>query len=444
MTQDRNSNGHKPETFHIQTFGCQMNLADSSTLAANLTSRGFRRVSSEVEADLIILNTCSVREKAENRVYGRLGEMYKYKKRRPNLKIAVVGCMAQRLGEKLKERIPHVDYVLGTDRQFELPDVLTELEGTQQVMTAFGHENLDVITPIKETPYSGFVTITRGCDNYCTYCIVPYVRGKEICHSPEYIVDAVKKMVDEGVVEVTLLGQNVNSYNSDEADFPKLLQRVVRETGLQRLRFMTSHPKDLSRGLVDAMADMPQLMGHIHLPLQSGSNRVLQKMGRIYTVEHYMKIIDYIRDRIPDTAITTDLIVGFPTETEAEFQQTLDAVRKIRYDSAFMFRYSVRPGTVAAKYNDDVPEDDKIRRLNELIGIQQEIGYQVNQREVGAVRTALVEGKSRRNDRISRARTEGNKTVLIDTPDLEVGSVVSVNIAQADAFTLHGSLAALN
>jgi tRNA-2-methylthio-N6-dimethylallyladenosine synthase len=251
-------------------------------------------------------------------------------------------------------------------------------------------------------------------------------------------------MVDEGVVELTLLGQNVNSYKSNDVDFPELLQRVVRETGLRRLRFMTSHPKDLSRRLVDSMADMPQLMGHIHLPLQSGSNRVLQKMGRIYTVEHYMKITDYIRDRIPNTAITTDLIVGFPTETEAEFEQTLDAVRKIRYDSAFMFRYSVRPGTVAAKYNDDVPEDDKIRRLNKLIGIQQEIGYQVNQREVGAVRTALVEGKSRRNDKISRARTEGNKTVLIDAPDLEVGSVVSVKVTQADAFTLHGSLVALN
>ena len=444
MAKNKNTNGHKPETFHIQTFGCQMNLADSSTLAANMITKGFKRVDSEEEADLLILNTCSVREKAENRVYGRLGEMYKYKKRRPNLKIAVVGCMAQRLGEKLKERVPHVDYVLGTDRQFELPDVLNGVEGTQQVMTAFGHENLDFITPIKETPHSGFITITRGCDNYCTYCIVPYVRGKEVCHSPGYIIDAVKKMVDEGVVEVTLLGQNVNSYKSGGIDFPELLERVVNKAKLPRLRFMTSHPKDLSKRLVDAMADTPQLLGHIHLPVQSGSNRVLQKMGRIYTIEHYLKIIDYIRKRIPETSITTDLIVGFPTETEAEFEQTLDAVRKIRYDSAFMFRYSVRPGTVAAKYNDDVPEEDKIRRLHKLIKIQQEIGHQVNQREVGKIRTALVEGKSRRDDQISRARTEGNKIVLIDTADLKVGSIVSVNVTRADAFTLHGNLSVLN
>ena len=218
----------------------------------------------------------------------------------------------------------------------------------------------------------------------------------------------------------------------------------MNKAKLPRLRFMTSHPKDLSKRLVDAMADTPQMMRHIHLPLQSGSNRVLQKMGRIYTIEHYLKIIDYIRKRIPETSITTDLIVGFPTETEAEFEQTLDAVRKIRYDSAFMFRYSVRPGTVAAKYDDDVPDEEKIRRLNKLIKIQQEIGQQVNQREVSKVRTALVEGKSRRNDQISRARTEGNKTVLIDTADLEVGRVVSVNITRADAFTLHGNLAVLN
>lgn len=433
-----------PETFHIQTFGCQMNLADSSTLAANLLTRGYKRVGDEAEADLIILNTCSVREKAEQRVYGRLGEIYKYKKRKPYLRIAVVGCMAQRLGEALKEKVPYVDYVLGTDRQFQLADVLEQIEGTQQVMTAFGHENLDSIQPIKETPYSGFITITRGCDNYCTYCIVPYVRGKEVCHSPDYIIDGVKKMVDEGAREVTLLGQNVNSYKLNGLDFPGLLERVANETGIPRIRFMTSHPKDLSKRLVDVMAALPQLMGHVHLPLQSGSNRVLKMMGRIYTVEHYLRIIDYIRKRIPETAITTDLIVGFPTETEDEFEETLTAVCKIRYDSAFMFRYSVRPGTVAARYTDDVLEDDKIRRLNKLIKIQQEISHDVNQREVGQVRMGLVEGFSRRSDKMLRARTEGNKIALFKAGSAELGSVVPVKILSADAFTLHGEIASLN
>jgi tRNA-2-methylthio-N6-dimethylallyladenosine synthase len=430
----------RPETFHISTYGCQMNLADSSTLASTLITRGYRRVEQEQQADLIILNTCSVREKAEERVLGRLGELYQYKRSNPAVKIAVVGCMAQRLAQDLKERVPHVDVVLGTDRIFELPDVLEGQEGTAAVMTAFGHENMDMIQPVKETPYSAFVTISRGCDNYCTYCIVPYVRGKERSHSADYLVDSVKKLVDEGVVEVTLLGQNVNSYRHEDNDFPLLLKRVAGETGVRRLRFMTSHPKDLSRRLVDMIANEPKIMPHIHLPLQSGSNRVLKKMGRIYTIEHYFRIVDYIRQNLPYVTLTTDLIVGFPSETEEEYEMTLDAVTRIRYDSAFMFRYSIRPGTTAAKLEDNVPEADKIRRLNRLIKLQQQISYEMNQREVGQIRTGLVEGDSRRSTQFRRARTEGNKTVLFRGEQAAVGSVVAVRIVAADAFTLHGEL----
>ncbi len=415
-----------------------MNLADSSTLAATLITRGYRRVEEESQADLIILNTCSVREKAEERIYGRLGEIYKFKKRRPHLRVAVVGCMAQRLGNELKERVPHVDYVLGTDRVFELPDVIEGIEGTTSVMTAFGHENMDMIAPIKETPYSGFITISRGCDNYCTYCIVPYVRGKERAHSADYIVDAIKKMVDEGVVEITLLGQNVNSYQFGETDFPGLLQRVAKETGIHRVRYMTSHPKDLSKRLVDVMADQPKIMPHIHLPLQSGSNRMLEKMGRIYTIEHYLKIVEYIRKKLAYVSLTTDLIVGFPTETEAEYEQTLAAVQTVQYDGAFMFRYSVRPGTTAARYEDDVPEEDKIRRLNRLIKLQQQISYDGNQREIGQVRVSLVEGTSRRSEDFYRARTEGNKTVLFRSDRaVNPGDVIPLRVLSADAFTLH-------
>jgi tRNA-2-methylthio-N6-dimethylallyladenosine synthase len=304
---------------------------------------------------------------------------------------------------------------------------------------------MDMIAPIKETPYSGFVTISRGCDNYCTYCIVPYVRGKEREHSADYIVDAVKRMVDEGVVEVTLLGQNVNSYEYNGIDFPDLLLRVARDTGVDRVRFMTSHPKDLSKKLVDVLADEPRLMPHIHLPLQSGSNRVLQKMGRIYTVEHYLKIVEYIRKKLEYAVITTDLIVGFPTETEEEFEATLEAVRSVRYDSAFMFRYSVRPGTTAAQYTDDVPEEDKIRRLNKLIALQQSISYEQNQRELGQVHYSLVEGTSRRSDEFMRARTDGNKTILFKTNSpLALGAIAPIRVTSADAFTLHGELAELN
>lgn len=421
-----------------------MNLADSSTLAATLTTRGFRRVDSEAEADLIILNTCSVREKAEERVFGRLGELSSLKKRKPGVRIAVVGCMAQRLGGALSEKAPHVDYVLGTDRLFELADVLDGVEGSSSVMTAFGHENIDRIEPIKETSYSGFVTISRGCDNFCTYCIVPYVRGKERSHSSGHIIDAVKKMVDEGVIEVCLLGQNVNSYKYEDAAFPDLLLQVARQTDIQRVRFMTSHPKDLSRRLIDVVADEPKLMSHIHLPMQSGNDRILKKMGRVYTSGHYLKIIDYIRERLDAVSITTDIIVGFPTETEQEFEETLAVAERVRFDSAFMFRYSVRPGTAAANYVDDIPEEVKIRRLNRLIDLQRRISLEVNQREVGRTCFCVVEGFSRRSRDFHRARTEGNKTVLFVADNVAPGTILPIRITAADAYTLHGETTELN
>lgn len=415
-----------------------MNLADSSILAAGLVAKGYQRVASESGADLIILNTCSVREKAEQRALGRLGEIYHYKQKKPYLKVAVVGCMAQRLGDELIEKVPYVDYVLGTDRLFELPDILKGTEGTSSVRTAFGHENMDSIVPTRETPYSAFVTISRGCNNYCTYCIVPYVRGKERAHTADQIVDSVKKLVDEGVIEITLLGQNVNSYKYHDTDFPRLVQRVARETDVQRIRFITSHPKDFSNRLVDVMADEPKMMPHIHLPLQSGSDRILEKMGRFYTVEHYLKIVEYIRKKLDYVSITTDLIVGFPTETEQEYEQTLKVVRQIQYDAAFMFRYSVRPGTAAAGYEDDVPEAEKIRRLNKLIQLQQQIGHERNQRELYQIRHSLIEGSSRRSQDYLRARTEGNKTVLFKADGSSPGMVAPIRITEADAFTLHG------
>ncbi len=428
------------ETFHISTYGCQMNLADSSTLGMVLVSRGYKRVADEEDADLVVLNTCSVRERAEERIFGRLGELYNLKRRKPDMKIAVVGCMAQRLGKDLIRQVPHVDYVLGTDRLFELPDVIEGIEGTRTVMTAFGHENIDGIQPIRENEFSGFVTISRGCDNYCTYCIVPYVRGREVSHSTQHIVDAVQQMTAEGVVEVTLLGQNVNSYRYGEVDFPQLLRIVARETDIPRLRFMTSHPKDFSEALVDVLAGEPKIMPHIHLPLQSGSNAVLEKMGRKYSYEHYLKIIECIRSRLDDVSITTDLMVGFPSETVDDYEQTLAAVRQIRYDSAYMYRYSVRPGTSAAGCVDDVSEDEKIRRLTRLIEIQQNISTEENQREIGRVRFGVVEGYSRRSREFARARTENNKIVLFRTDRLELGAVVPVRIKAADAFTLHGDL----
>lgn len=431
----------KIETFHISTYGCQMNLADSSTLTTGLITRGYRIVDDESKADLIILNTCSVRAKAEHRILGRLGEIRQYKERNPDLKVAVVGCMAQRWGRELIEKAPHVDYVLGPDRLFQLADVLEGKEGTSRVMTAFGHENMDVITPAPETSYSAFVTISRGCDNCCTYCIVPYVRGPERYHAADHIVDSVKKLVEEGVVEITLLGQNVNSYHYNQLDFPGLVNRVARETDIKRIRFMTSHPKDLSERLIDVMAGEPKMMPHVHLPLQSGCDRILDRMGRGYTLKDYRKIIDYLRHKLDYVSITTDLIVGFPSETESEYEQTLQAVREIKFDAAFMFRYSVRPHTPASQYPDDVAEIDKIHRLNKLILLQQQTGYERNQRELEQVRYSLIEGVSRRSEQFLRARTEGNKIVLFPANgSRRYGTIVPVYITAADAFTLHGQL----
>ncbi|MCX6835216.1 MAG: MiaB/RimO family radical SAM methylthiotransferase [candidate division Zixibacteria bacterium] len=371
------------QTFHVTTFGCQMNLADSSTLVSALVTRGFRRVESSADADLIILNTCSVREKAEQRVIGRLGELSHLRKQKPWVRIAVVGCMAQRLGSDL-------------------------------------------------------VTISRGCDNFCTYCIVPHVRGREQSHSVDHILNGVRKMVSDGVVEVMLLGQNVNSYQHNGTDFPDLLRRVARETEIKRIRFMTSHPRDLSDKLIRVLADEPKIMPHVHLPLQAGSDRVLEWMGRKYTLAHYLMIVDSLRSKLDYLSLTTDLIVGFPGETRDDYQMTLDAVQHVQFDAAFMFRYSVRPGTKAAGLVDDVPEAEKISRLNQLIDLQKSISYERNQREVGQVRQAMVEGYSRRSDKFARARTEGNKTVLFRSETPAIGRILPMRITAADAFTLHG------
>ena len=437
-------NGNKDiKTFYILTFGCQMNLADSSTLASILLTRGYRRVEDPSEAGLIVVNTCSVREKAEKRAIGRINDLASFKQQNKRVKIAVIGCMAQRMADDLLALAPHVDFIMGTDRLFELPDILEGKETTSsKVMTAFGHENIDLIEPVKETPYSAFVTISRGCNNFCSYCIVPYVRGREVAHSAEHIVDSVQKLAEDGVVEVTLLGQNVNSYTHEGMDFPDLLQRVARSTDIQRIRYMTSHPKDLSRKLVDVMAEEKKVMPHIHLPLQAGSNRILKKMGRKYTIEHYLDIVDYIRSKLAYVCLTTDLIVGFPSETEDEYNETLQVVKTVEYDSAFMFRYSVRPGTKAADMVDDVPEDDKIRRLEKLIKIQQEIAHKRNQREIDRLCYGLVEGVSRRSRELLRARVESNKTVIFKgNGNSPRGEIVPLKIISADAFTLHGELA---
>lgn len=429
----------RPRTFHISTYGCQMNFADSSSLSQSLMRQGYVEAEREDDADVIIFNTCSVRAHAEDRVFGRLGEVSRFKKVDPNRRIVVVGCMAQRLGENLLKEAPYVDAVLGPDQMFELTRYLESTDGEPEVDTLLNRKDIDIIEPHRETSYSAFVPISRGCDNFCAYCIVPHVRGRERNHSVSHIRDAVLRMIDDGVVEITLLGQNVNSYIHDDIGFPELLRLLMKETSIVRLRYLTSHPKDMSPELVDVMAEYPdRLMPHVHLPLQAGSDRLLKMMGRRYTRAQYMEKLNYLRERLDYVSVTTDLIVGFPTETEDEFEMTLDAVREIGYDAAFMFRFSPRPGTAAAKLNDDVAETDKIRRLNTLIELQQKIGSERNQREIGRVISSVVEGYSRRSKELARARTDGNKTVLFPATDIKPGEIVKVRVDRADAFTLHG------
>lgn len=414
-----------------------MNLADSGVLRAILDSRGYEQVESEKDADIIILNTCSVRKKAETRVFGRLSELSHLKKQ-GDKKIIVVGCMAQRLGDRITALAPYVDMVLGTDRIFDLPKYLGNGAAYPVIHTETGCEDPEDIVPVRDDRFSAFVTISRGCDNFCTYCIVPYVRGREKSYPAAKILNQVKALVADGVLEITFLGQNVNSYKDEACDFADLLRRVAAETGLKRIRYLTSHPKDMSDKLIDLMGAEPKMMAHVHLPLQSGSNRILAKMGRMYSFEHYLSLVNKLRKAVPDISLTTDLIVGFPTETEEEYRMTLDAVKAVDFDSAFMFRYSPRQGTVGAAYEDDVSEGEKIRRLVGLIDIQKHVANGKNQAESGKIRSVLVDGHSRRSDKILKGKTEGNKTILFEGDAALIGSILKVKVISADSWTLHG------
>ncbi len=431
----------KKKYYHIITYGCQMNVADSQTLAGCLEDSGFTATEEEEQAELIIVNTCSVREKAEERAFGRLGDLRRLKKDGRKLNIVVVGCMAQRLGARIIERIPHVDLVLGTDRMFDLPEILAHKDTVPEVHTAFGHENLDDAPAIRDTPFSAYLTITRGCNNYCTFCIVPFVRGREKYHPTEHLVRQASELAADGVIELTLLGQNVNSYRDGEVDFPGLIKRIADETDIQRIRYTSPHPKDLSIRLIELHANEPKVMPHVHLPIQSGSDRILQKMARPYLYRHYRNIVKKLREATPHIAISTDAIVGFPTETEADFQMTLDAFEESQFDSAFMFHYSEREGTRAHKeIKDDIPRELKIERLERLIAMQKKISYNKNQFELGKIQDTLVDGFSRRDRSVLKGKTPGGKTALFAGDESLIGKVIQVKISQADSWTLHGSV----
>ena len=427
---------------YIETYGCQMNVADSEVVASVMQMAGYETTESLDEADAVFLNTCSVRDNAEQKIYHRLEALAAIRRKRP-LIIGVLGCMAERTQQDLLEN-HHADLVAGPDAYLSLPDLIAQAET--------GHKAMNIELSTTETykdivpqriglghKIGGYVSIMRGCNNFCHYCIVPYTRGRERSRDVESILKEVRDLRDRGFKEVTLLGQNVNSYRSEETDFPTLLRHVAEEAPEMRVRFTTSHPKDMSDETLQVIADMPNVCKHIHLPVQSGSDRILKLMNRKYTREWYMDRVNAIRRIIPDCGLSTDIFVGYHSETEEDHQLSLDLMREVGYDSAFMFKYSERPGTYASKHlPDDVPEEEKIRRLNELIALQTEISAQQNKKDEGKTFDVLVEGFSKRSRNQLCGRTEQNKMVVFDKGSHHIGETVKVKITGSTSATLFG------
>ena len=445
---------------YIETYGCQMNVADSEVVASVMKMAGYETVDSLDEADAVFLNTCSVRDNAEQKIYHRLEALHALRRKRP-LIVGVLGCMAERVKNDLLEH-HHCDLVAGPDAYLSLPDLIAQAE--------MGHKAINIELSLTETyrdvmpqrlhgtKVSGFVSIMRGCNNFCHYCIVPYTRGRERSRDVQSILAEVRDLQQHGCREVTLLGQNVNSYRFDAANgqtvlFPELLRTVARTVPDMRIRFSTSHPKDMSDDTLRVIAEEPNVCRHIHLPVQSGSNDVLKRMNRKYTREWYLGRVEAIRRLVPDCAISTDIFVGYCGETEDDHRLSLSLMREVGYDSAFMFKYSERPGTYASThFPDDIEEEVKIRRLNELIAVQNELSLAANQAWIGREAEILIEGVSKRSREELFGRTEQNKVVIVpreftapdgETHRLHIGQTLAVRILEASSATLKGEVVAL-
>jgi tRNA-2-methylthio-N6-dimethylallyladenosine synthase len=431
----------------VKTFGCQMNVYDSERMLRLAESAGYLRAEDAESADLIIVNTCSVRDKPEHKAVSEIGWMHKRARAHEGVKLVLAGCVAQQLADSLLKSHPFIDLVLGTAAIGRLPGLLSRIESGERVVDCadsdadIGMPLADETTPGRSGP-SAFVSIMRGCNNYCSYCIVPYVRGPEKSRAPGEILDEVRQFVDEGAREVTLLGQNVNSYGrglEEAIDFTELLGRVHEIQGIERIRFTTSHPKDLSDRLVQAFADLPKLAGHMHLPVQSGADTVLKRMARIYTIDQYCEKAEKLRMAKPHMAISTDLIVGFCGETDREFQETMDLLDRIRYDSAFSFKYSPRPGTAAAKFDDDVPDAVKKERLAILQKRQEQITLERNLEQLGRTVSVLVEGPGRGGPDRRKGRSECHRIVHFNDGSANPGDLVAIRIDEAFQNALVGT-----
>ena len=434
-------------TFHIETFGCQMNAHDSEKLEGILLSAGFQHTDTE-EADLVLYNTCTVRENANQRVYGRLGYLNSLKKKNPRMLIGLCGCMMQedQVVDRIKKTYRFVDVIFGTHNIYKLAELLYARFETGKMVNDIWKDTDQIVEDLpseRKYPFKSGVNIMFGCNNFCSYCIVPYVRGRERSRKPEDIIREIEGLVADGVVEIMLLGQNVNSYGKnlpEPISFAELLKRVEQIEGLERIRFMTSHPKDLSDELIEVMRDSKKICRHLHLPLQSGSSRILDQMNRRYTKEKYLELAEKIKREIPDISLTTDIIVGFPEETEEDFEETLDVVRRVRYDSAFTFIYSKRTGTPAAVMENQIPEDVIKNRFDRLLKEVQEISAEISGRDVHTVQKVLVEEPDSHEEGMVTGRLSNNITVHFKGGKELIGTIVDVYLDESKGFYYMGTL----
>ena len=432
-------------TFHITTFGCQMNEHDSEVIDGLLTERGFSSVKERKDASIVIINTCSVRDNADKRFFGTLGQLKKRKESDPSFIVCVCGCMMQqqRVVDTIKAKYPWVDVIFGTNSIHHIPELIEKVAIEKEKVVDIIENTEEIVEglPAKRLfDHKALVNIMFGCNNFCTYCIVPYTRGREKSRAPEAIVAEVKGLVADGVKEIMLLGQNVNSYDGNGTSFAELLKMLNDVDGLERIRFMTSNPKDLSDELIEAFAVCDKLCRNLHLPIQSGSNRVLKRMNRKYTREDYLKLIEKLRKMVPNITLSTDIIVGFPGETNEDFEETLSIVKEVEYDSAFTFIYSIRKGTPAEKFEDQIEESEKHRRFDLLVNAVNEISEKKNKAYQDRVEKVLVDGVSKNDKSTLTGRTDGFKLVNFAGKKELIGSIVDVKITDAKTFSLFGEV----
>lgn len=431
------------KTFFVRTYGCQMNELDSEIMVGQLENRGLKRIEDENIADLLIFNTCSIRDLAERKAMGKLGLLGR--SQQSNALIGVTGCMANAKKDSLFQKLPHIDFVLGTNNIHDLNNVLDEVlaSGKQTIRTddQFHHE-LDYLSTKRDDKVKANISIIRGCDKFCTYCVVPYTRGQEVSRHPDSIIEECQKLADQGYKEVSLLGQNVNSYGKDQPTwnclFHDLLYRIDKIPGIERVRFMTSHPVDITRNLMEAIRDLKSLCEFVHFPMQAGSNRILKKMHRIYTVEEYLEKVHMLREIVPNVALGTDIIVGFPTETEEEFMQTYTLLEQLEFSVGYLYSYSPRKGTPAMRWNDDIPEEVKQDRLQRLLKLQDNISTKHRQALLNTEVEILVESLNFKDSSLIKGRTRCWKNVLCEGPESLIGTLQTVQIHSYNNQTLIG------